>query len=274
MPFHDIACVFSGGGAKAAAHVGAYRALTGHGLVPTRYVGTSMGAVIGACFAAGQSYQDVLGRIVRLVRSDVARPSGSLVRGPWAGSLLSGSTLRETIAELVGVDRFEDLSLPLTVTATDASTGELALFGDGGRVRVSLIDALYASCALPVYYPPGLVDDREYLDGGLRSALPLDVAFASDPDLVVAVSVGPSRFGETRSGDGHSLIAAHNRAMRLQMAVQTEAEIARWQDADTPLLLVRPRRQSRATFAMADVVSYVEEGFRATTKAIAAAGLS
>jgi len=273
VAFDAIACVLSGGGAKSAAHVGAHRAFVERGLTPTRYVGTSMGAVVGACFAAGQPYEEVLNRIVRLVRSDVARPSRSLVRGPWAGSLLSGAALRDTIAALVEVDRFDDLTVPLTVTATDAGTGELALFGAGGRDRVSLVDALYASCALPVYYPLGLVGDREYMDGGVRSVLPLDVAYAFEPDIVVAVSVGPSRFAESGGRESDSLLNAHNRAVRLQMAVQTEREIARWQNADPPLVLVRPRRRTRATFAMTDIVSYVEEGYRSATRALVDAKL-
>jgi NTE family protein len=266
MTFERIACVMSGGGAKAAAHVGAYRALRDAGLTPHRLVGTSMGAVVAACFAAGQSYEQVLSRMVRLVRRDVARPSPALVRGPWAGSLLSGRVLHETIAELVGVEQFDELDIPLTVTATDANTGELALFGHGGWDRAPLVDALYASCALPVYYPPGFVNGREYIDGGIRSVLPLDIAFGFDPDLVVAVSIGPTRLGETGSRDAKSLLHAHNRSVRLQMAVQTEREIQRWSDAETPFVLVRPRRNAHATFALADVVSYVEEGYRATTQ--------
>jgi hypothetical protein len=54
------------------------------------------------------------------------------------------------------------------------------------------------------------------------------------------------------------------------MAVQTEREIARWRDAPVPLVLVRPRRRSHATFAVADIVSYVEEGSRATTRELQA----
>jgi hypothetical protein len=64
------------------------------------------------------------------------------------------------------------------------------------------------------------------------------------------------------------MITAHNESMRILMAAQTEETIARWRDAPVPLVLVRPRLESGATFAVQSVVRYVEEGYRAAQRAL------
>lgn len=265
-----LVCVLSGGGAKAAAQVGAVRALEERGMVPNHYVGTSMGAVVAACFASGLSYPDVLKRLTSVTRRDVAALSPTALFGFFAESLFRDGPLRETIAKLVPVTRFEELETPLTVTAVDQANGQLALFGAGGRSRVPLHDALYASCALPLYYPAGTVGDRYYLDGGLRAVLPLDVAAGFDPELVYAVMVGPSLF-DTPNRNGPlvpAMIRVHNTAMRILMVAQTEAVLARWKRGTVPLILVQPTLDQEATFAVAAAVCYVEEGYRAASRAL------
>jgi predicted acylesterase/phospholipase RssA len=104
MKYERVAVVLSGGGAKAAAHVGVMRALEEWEVKPAHYVGTSMGAVVAAMFACGLDYDDVLKRMLLISRQDVATPSISLLLGPFATSLLSGKKLRDAIRELVPYD--------------------------------------------------------------------------------------------------------------------------------------------------------------------------
>ncbi len=264
-----LVAVLSGGGAKAAGHVGALRALEECGLTPAHYVGTSMGAVVGACFAAGLSYDEVVRRVTVLQRHDVASPSPSLLAGPLARSLLRASPLRETIESLVPARRFGELRTPLTVTAVDADNGQLVLFGAGGREGVPLVEALYASCALPLYYPPAEIGGRLYVDGGLRSVLPLDVAATFEPDLLFAVDIGPSLAAPPPGeGRGLPLLRAHSGALRILMAAQTEATVERWRDAPVPTVLVRPPTVQQSTFDVEHAVRYVEDGYRAARRAL------
>lgn len=266
-----VACVLSGGGVKSAAQVGAMRALEERGVRPERYVATSMGAVVAAAFAAGDDYETVLRRLLLVTRRDVARISPRLLAGPFASGLLQVDRLHDTIAGLVPARRFADLRSPLTVTAVDVETGELLLFGAGGDADVPLVDALTASCALPVFYPPVQVAGRRCADGGLRSVLPLTVAAAFEPDLLFAVRVGPSFAARPagRRSAAPELLEAHNRAMRILMAAQTDAEIARWRDGPVPLVLVQPEVEQSSTFAIGKAVAYVEEGYRAAVQALA-----
>jgi NTE family protein len=267
---HHIAVVLSGGGAKAAAHVGALRALEERRVRVDRFVGTSMGAVVAAAFAAGMTYDEVLRRVLTLSRRDVARVSWSLLMGPYATSLLQHDQLRRTVASLVPVRRFSELTVPLTVTAVDVRTGELVLFGDGGDALVPLVDALSASCSLPVLYPPTRIAGQDLADGGLRSVLPLGVAASFQPSIMFAVRVGPSFAARPASPAPSTppLLRAHNQAMRTLMAAQTDAEVGRWRGADVPLILVEPVVDQAATFAVGKAVAYVEEGYRRAVAAL------
>jgi len=132
--------------------------------------GTSMGAVIAAAFASGASYDEVVIAARSLSRRDVAPLDPiALLKGAFAGSILKAQGPRRAIERLVPATRFEQLKSPLTITATDLDSGELLLFGTGGRSDLPLHDALYASCALPLYFPPLSLDGRRLGDGGLRA---------------------------------------------------------------------------------------------------------
>lgn len=272
--YRRAVAVLSGGGAKTAAHVGAMQALAERNVTPAQYVATSMGAVVAACFACGLGYAEVLRRITAISRRDVAVFSPRALLGPFAGSLFEREPLVKTIERLVPARRFEELQIPLTVTTVDADSGELVLFGYGNGVDVPLVDALYASCALPLYYPPAQLAGRRLVDGGLRAVLPLDVAAEFEPDLMFAVDVGPSLFAEPpeRAFPVPALVRQHGEAMRILMAAQTEAVIRRWQGGAVPLIVVRPVREREATFALENVVRFVEEGYRAAYRALDSAG--
>ena len=268
-----VVAVWSGGGAKAIAHAGAWLALDELKLCPQRIAATSMGAVIGACFASGMSYADVVRAALSVTRKEIAALSPvAMVGGVFAKSLLKGDHLRSTISRLVPARSFAELTVPLTVTAVDLDTGDLALFGVGGRSDVPLIDALYASCALPVYYPPLELQGRRYADGGLRAALPLDAVRGVDADLVVAVDTGPS-LGPAPAGEGGkpkpALIASHSAAIRILMAQQTVLNLERWRHAGGPrLVVVRPVHERGATFALDRIARYIELGYRSTYQAL------
>lgn len=264
-----MVCVLSGGSAKAAAHLGAIKALEEWNFAPGHYVGTSMGAVIAACFAAGVTYEELLVRIAGVSRSDVARLAPAAFAGPFGSHLLRAGPLRDTIADLVPARRFGELGVPLTVTATDTESGQLVLFGAGGA-DAPLIDALYASCALPVFYPPAVIDGRYYADGGLHAVLPLDVAGQFEPDLVFAVNVGPTFAGGGGAGNGFlpSMVKVHDTASRILMAGQIARTIDQWRHSDMPLILVEPEVE-QGMLAVGNAFAYVESGYRTASRELA-----
>lgn len=268
-----VIAVFGGGGAKASAHIGAMRALEEAGIQPTHFLGTSMGAVFAAMFASGLSASAALDRISGIEEGEIVRADRlALLRGWWARSLLKAEPFRLALAKLVPAGRFEDLLWPLTVTATALESGALTLFGAGGR-SIPLVDALYASCALPLFLPPAVIDGVRYGDGGLRAVLPLEPAAAIPARLVVAVNVGPG-FDEAPGASGPGLppvVEAHNEALGILMAGQIAQALALWRASSNrpPLVYVRPRVERGATFRVDQMRRYVEEGYSATRVALA-----
>jgi NTE family protein len=241
------------------------------GLEPVWYVATSMGAVVAAGLASGVGNDELLERMADLGPRSVVRDPIAPIAGLFLRSLLKPGPLRRAIEELVPARRFSDLSVPLTVTAVDLDTGNLALFGTGAQTA-PLIDVLCASCALPVYYPPVVLGGRRYGDGGLRAFLPLEPAAALDVELVVAVDIGSGFDGPppAESPRVPSLIRAHDEAVGILMAAHSASQVALWKSDPTrpPLVYVRPHTERHATFRVERVREYANEGRRATREAL------
>ncbi|MGH7548174.1 MAG: patatin-like phospholipase family protein [Gemmatimonadales bacterium] len=277
----NVVLVFGGGGAKSLACAGAWRAMVEAGLTPGHLVGTSMGAVVAAAFASGATYDEVVIAGRALSRREVA-PIDPLafVKGVFATHVLKPDGPRRVIERLVPATRFAELRIPLTITSTDLDSGEVVLFGAGGRSDVPLRDALYASCALPLYFPPGVIDGRRLGDGGLRAVLGLEAAARIPADLVVAIHVGPG-FDEPPVPPPTAsyrllppllpppLIRAHGAAIRVMMAAQVERLIADWPKDAARLVVVRPVAEREATFAVGAGERYVRAGYEATKRALA-----
>lgn len=269
-----VTVVLSGGGAKTAAHVGAARAIAEAGLEPVRYVATSMGAVVAAALAAGVAPGELIERLAEAGRSGVIRDPLALLSGLFSRSLLRAGPFRRAVERLVPARRFDQLAVPLTVSAVDLDTGELLLYGAGGQAA-PLVDVLCGACALPVYFPSVMLSGRRLADGGLRGPLPLEVASRLAEEMVVAVDVGPG-FDGVDAGPAPAgmppVVRAHDEAVGTLMANATAAQLALWR-ADPrrpPLVYVRPRVERNATFRVDRVRQYAEDGYRATRDALEA----
>ena len=269
MSLRPAAVVLSGGGAKTAAHLGACRALKEAGFEPTWYVATSMGAVVAAGLASGLGTDELLELMAEVGARGVVRDPLAPVAGLFLRSLLKPAPLRTAIEALVPARRFSDLVLPLTVTAVDLDTGELVLFG-AGATHAPLIDVLCASCALPLYYPPVVLNGRRYGDGGLRAVLPLEPAADLDVELVMAVDVGPGfDLPPPEQVRTPPLVRAHDDAIGILMAANTASHLMLWRShpARPPLVYVRPRVERNSTFRVDRVRAYAAEGRRAAREA-------
>ena len=271
MTGRPAALVLSGGGAKTAAHLGACRALREAGFEPAWYVATSMGAVVAAGLASGVGSDELLERMADAGPRGVVRNPLAPMAGLFLQSLLKPAPLRRAIEAMVPARRFSDLSVPLTVTAVDLDTGELVLFG-AGATNAPLVDVLCASCALPLYYPPVILNGRRFGDGGLRAVVPIESAAELEVELVLAVDVGPGfdLAAPAVSSRMPALLRAHDDAVGILMAANSQSQLALWRADPTrpPLVYVRPRVERDATFRVERVREYAAEGRRATREAL------
>ena len=232
-----------------------------------------MGAVIASGLAAGASHAEVEARLLSVRNREVFRfDRRALVMGMFARSLLRPEPFRLALERLLPVASFSELRLPLSVTATDLDSGELLVFGAGGE-EVPLLDALCASCALPLYFPPFLLDGRRLADGGLRAVVPLEVAARFPADLVVAIDVGSGfdTLPAESEREPPALLRLHGEAQRALMASNTAAQHELWLRTPErpPLLWIRPRVRRGETFATDQLRWYLAEGERAAQEVLA-----
>ncbi|MGD9675424.1 MAG: patatin-like phospholipase family protein [Candidatus Bipolaricaulia bacterium] len=181
MARRRIGLVLSSGGARGSAHIGVLDVLLAEGLAPDIVVGASMGAYVGAAYAAGISL-DVLKE--EWQSSSFLRTARTLLPTvPWSG-WSSGAELMRTLREHFGDRRIEDLDAPFAAVATNLSTGAAEAMTTG-----LVAEAVRASLSVPGLFTPVWIDDRLLIDGGVSNPLPVDAAIALGAEVTIAVDV-------------------------------------------------------------------------------------
>lgn len=262
--------VLGGGGLKGLAHVGAWQAIEESGLRVSGIVGTSIGALIGAMVAGGMRWTELVPLAFALRKHDIVRINrrAVLINGIRQEALFHGDPLRDYIDRVVPVKRWEDLEIPLQVNAVNLETGQTEWFGPGAHTDVPLVDALYASAALPVFYPPARLQGRVYVDGGAEHPFPLHRAAELGATGIVGVDVGSGRQSHPHRILAEGMLAIHMRVFALMSWRKRSDMLAHW--GQPPLLFVRPRLEGYQTFDFDHVQYFLEEGYRATRAALMA----
>lgn len=167
-----VGLALGGGAAKGYAHLGVLRTLLGAGL-PIDYIsGTSIGAAVAACYALGLDLDEAM---------DGLGPKAFRPR-PSTRSLLSMWSLARGVRALGGEARFEDVRVPLAITAADVSTGQEVVFRHG-----LLWPAVVASMAIPGIFPAQRIGERMLVDGGVFNPVPTNAVADMGADLVIGV---------------------------------------------------------------------------------------
>ena len=181
-----VGLVLGSGAARGFAHIGVMRALQAHGITPDIIVGTSMGALVGACFATNQ-----LDTLENWARSLTRRRIIGYLDVTIGGSgLISGGRLANRLSESIGDIAIEDLPIRFAAIATEIGTGH-----EVWLTRGSLSLALRASYALPGLFAPVHLGGRWLVDGALVNPVPVSAARAFGARVVIAVNMEADRFG-------------------------------------------------------------------------------
>ena len=198
-----IGLALGGGAARGFAHIGVIQVLEEQGIRPDLVVGTSAGSLVAAMYASGKSGVE-MGSLAQSMDesglTDWSFPGRGLIRGEALARYVSKQTGGLTI---------EQMKLPLGIVATDLSDGQPILFqrGDAGV-------AVRASSAVPAVFQPVKINNREYVDGGLVSPVPVRFARQMGAELVIAVDISSPPDGNA-TGDA------------LRMLLQTFAIMSR-----------------------------------------------
>ncbi len=254
----DIALVLSGGGALASTQAGALAVIEDAGVPIHCVVGTSMGGFVGGLYASGYSAAEIEQIFTEtpwgaVFRAGVPRDETSFINKEREGQYLSdyvfgigpdGVQLPQAIGTLRGVKaflrtklshlpsamNFDDLRVPFRPVATNLSTGEARAFERG-----DLTETILASMAVPAAFPARVIDGEVYVDGGMSSQLPVDVAKAMGADIIIALdtTIQPQRF------EGPvSLFAASQQLIQISIWQNWQRQVALLDE--TRDVLIRP----------------------------------
>ncbi len=192
MTDRTLALALGGGGAAGLGHISVLEALDDLGIRPVAVAGTSMGALLGACYCSGMTGRDIRAAARDLADNRIRTTTqlfGSVGFGGWVGlpALDPLKVLNKVLPDSVP-ERFEDLDIPLTVIATDYHMRRETRFASG-----ELRPAIAGSIAIPGPFRPIRIGDAVYTDGGVTNNLPYDVLPEADITLAVDVASGVLR---------------------------------------------------------------------------------
>lgn len=176
---YKVGLALSGGGAKGFAHLGVFRLLEECGLKPDIISGTSAGALAGCLYADGYTSDEIMQLFIGREFSEFAK-----MQLPKAG-LFDNSRLCHFLEKHLRAKNLEDLEIPLVVVATDLDHGISHEFRTG-----SIVDAVAASCSVPIIFTPVEIDGIHYVDGGLFRNFPV-TNIRQECDKVIGVNVSP-----------------------------------------------------------------------------------
>ena len=193
----EISLALGSGGAGGLAHIAMLQVFDEMEVRPARISGTSIGAVIGALYAAGLSAEEIetifrdfagskLDALTGILKSELALHDVFAVDLD-DGGLIDPTAFLDFLAGHVEATRFEDLHIPLVVVATDFWSGESVIIDQG-----DLFVAVHASMAVPGLFDPVIRDDLLLVDGGTSKPLPFDLLLGNT-DKVVAIDVSGNR---------------------------------------------------------------------------------
>ncbi|MFH7320857.1 patatin-like phospholipase family protein [Desulfurivibrio sp. D14AmB] len=239
FPMPTVGLALGSGGAGGLAHIAMLRVFDDLGIKPARITGTSIGAVIGALYAAGLSAAEIeeifaefggssLDVLSRLIMPGSELTLAALLKIDSNGGIFDSGGFLKFLAGKVEARSFEDLAIPLAVVATDYWTGETVVLDQG-----DLFTAVQASMAVPGLFPPVQRGQQLLIDGGTSNPLPFDLLLKRH-DLVVAIDVSRSRTrSEEQQVDSLDLLLG-------SFTIMQQSIIAARMEAAQPDIYIKP----------------------------------
>lgn len=185
-----IALVIGSGGIKCAAVIGLWRVLEEENIQVDSIVGCSGGSVYGAAIASRFGTDEMQELSKLLWTSEImqgytenlkASKDGTLRFNERSG-LVNDSVMNSNLRKVFGETKFSDLQMPFKIVATDLISGDKVTLSDG-----NVFDAMRASLAIPIIFPPWEVNGRLLVDGAASDPLPIDVAIQDGAEIIIAM---------------------------------------------------------------------------------------
>ena len=262
--------VLGGGGMKGTAHIGVWKALEEAGVRIDGILGCSIGALVGCCLAGGWGWRE-LARVARsLTKDDIVSINR---RAVWMGgvreeAVFDGEHFRAYIRRTLPIKGFDEAKIPVRVNAVSLVKGAEVWLGTGAQDQVPVADAVYASCAIPIYFPPLRLNGDFLVDGGVLDVLPVKAAIAWGAERVIAVDVGSEMLPPAEDYFDRGMIAIHDRVLSLNLQEQRKRCLEEYRGR---IVYVRPRVGHLGGWDFDRTQFFLEEGYRAAREALKSA---
>jgi NTE family protein len=174
-----VALVLGGGGSRGIAHIGVLDVLVEAGVPVDYIIGTSMGAIVGALYAAGVTPE-------RIARNMAKLKGNTLLSMNLFSARARQKNVEYQLNRALEGMTFADLSIPVIVMTVDMATGAEIPISEG-----PLIPAILASSAVPAVFPPVALNGSQLADGGVIDSLATEQAHKLGADIIIAVDVYP-----------------------------------------------------------------------------------
>ncbi|NJB70380.1 NTE family protein [Saonia flava] len=241
--------VLSGGGVRGVAHIGAIKALEEYGIHPTHIAGTSAGAVVGALYAGGCNWEEMMDFFRRVQLFTIKKYARK--KPGFLDTLKFYDLLKEYLPE----DSFETLKKPLYITATNLLDGTLKVFNKG-----ELIKPILASAAIPGIFAPVKIEAGYYVDGGTLNVFPVDL-IKMYCEHIVGIYVNPLE--KVKIEDLKHSYNIMERAYQIKIASES---MSKFNDCN---LLIRPKNMSDySTLSLKNIDPIFRLGYEAALEAI------
>jgi len=272
------ALVLSGGGARGLSHIGALKALEEIGFYPDMVIGTSMGALVGALYASGNTSREIeqYTRNTKLNKLFSSKPYREIefvsqkiddlpelftikfdehLNVIYPSNLLSAQQFQERIfqitiyPEYASKGNFDSLAIPFRAVTTDIKTGQTVVLKKG-----SLSKAITASSAIPIILAPVSIDSLLLVDGGLTNNVPCDVAIDMGATFIIAVDVTSKN---TPISEDMNILSYFNQTMNT-LAYLTDSRNLYLAD-----VLIRPEIDDYTSVDFDSIDSLIQRGYEA-----------
>ena len=234
---------FGGGATRGFAHIGAIKAFEEAGITFDFVAGTSAGSLVGAFYAAGKTYEEMVEIAKSIKEKDIRTSKIILIPSKTTG-------IENLIIDNLGDIDIQDLPVPFAPVVVDIkSTEEIALR------RGNLAKAVAGSCAVPGVFAPVEFEDKLLADGGLQNTIPADIPKLFGCDYVVSIDVNSTRAYGTSSTKLLDVMGASIRILMKSNAIKgyVYSEV-----------IIRPDLKRFKSTSINGFEDMIEEGYKAT----------
>ncbi len=214
-----IGIALGGGAARGWAHIGVLKALEKIGIQPDIVAGTSIGSIVGGCYAAGE-----LPQLEHFATKLTSRKVLGFMDLNLAGSsLISGKRICATLETHLKDVRIENMKCQYISVATELGSGHEVWMDKG-----YLVDAMRASYALPGIFKPVNINNRWLFDGAIVNPIPVSVCRAFGADIVIAVNLNNDSYGKGTVISSHEATEIEHTPTEDESQLNRKTTLGKW----------------------------------------------